>query len=291
MKHFLSLFFIFIAVFFGKAQERFLIEETDSIQLFETYLSNTSTNNIFPSFYKNGLLYVSDFESKGYKLFYSDLYSTSEKVGINGRFNFGSASVFENEIYFTGTTSTYGSGIYKGVFEDLKVKKIKKLDFCDPNFTYSDPFISANGQQMLIVSSEKNVLHIVEYIKNEANEWEVKSIPYISHPSFEIMNPTLYNENTLYFSSNMNDGKVTGVVYDKTTEGEIIVSEIKREQGDFNIFKIERTNNRWGVPIKVNALNSEFDELGVLFDSDKSGYLTSRRYNSNDNIYYFILKY
>jgi hypothetical protein len=291
MKYFLSLFFIVFILFFGKAQEHFLIEETDSIQLFETYLSNTSTNNVFPSFYKNGLLYVSNFESKGFKLFYSDLFSITEKVGIGSKFNFGSVSVFENEIYFTGTTNTYNSAIYQGVFEDFKVKKLTKLDFCNPGFTYSDPFISENGEQMVLVSSEKNVLHIVELVKNEANEWVVKSVPYISHPAFEIMNPTLYNENTIYFSSNMNDGKVTGVIYNTTSEGKIIVSEIKREQGDFNIYKIERNGKNWGIPIKVIELNSEFDELGVLFDSDKSGYLTSRRYNSNDNIYYFILKH
>jgi hypothetical protein len=290
MKYFLSLFFVFITIFFGRAQERFLIEENDSLQLFETYLSNTSINNVFPSFYNNGLLYVSNFESKNYKLFYSDLYAVTEPVSIGSRFNFGSVSVFENEIYFTGITNFFNAAIYRGVLDDLKVKKIKKLDFCRSEYSYTDPFISANGKQMLVVSNEKDVPHIIEFVKNDVNEWERRSVPFISHPNFEIMNPTLYNENTIYFSANINEGKIAGVSYETTSEGEIIVTEIQREQSEFNIYKIERINDQWGIPIKAKALNTEFDELGVLFDSDISGYLTSRRYNSNDNIYYFILK-
>lgn len=282
------LFFLF---FSSNAQERYLIVETDSIQLFETYLSNTSTNNIFPSFYNNGLLYVSNFNSKNYRLLYSNLTSPSQKIAVGSKFNFGSASVYENEIYFTGSSSNYNSVIYKGIIEGVKVSKIKKLRFCNPLFSYTDPFISANGKQMVLVSSEKNRIHILEFVKNKNNEWEKRSVPFISHPSFEIINPTLYDENTIYFSSNIFEGEITEVVYSKTNEGKIVVSEVHREEGDFNIYVIKRVHDSWGIPQKVNAFNSEFDELGVLFDSEKSGYLTSRRYNSNDNIYYFKLKY
>lgn len=291
----LTLFFVCF-MFSAEAQEMYLIEETDSIQIFETYLSNTSKGNVFPTFYKNGLLYVSKNKSNEYQLFYSNLQSESLKIGLGSKFNFGAATVYNSEIYFTGISKSsddrgfFNSTIYKGILEDIKVTKVKKLDFCNRNFSYTDPSISANGKQMVVVSTEKNIPHIIEFEKNSANEWVKKSIVYISHPNFDIINPTIYNENTIYFSSNFFNGKITGVFYETNEKGEIVVSNVKREQGDFNIYKIVRSNNSWGIPIKANEFNSEFDDLGVLFDTDKSGYITSFRYNANDNIYYFVLK-
>ncbi len=291
----LTLFFVFF-MFSALAQEMYLIEETDSIQIFETYLSNTSTGNVFPTFYKNGLLYVSKNKSNEYQLFYSNLKSESVKIALGSKFDFGAATVYNSEIYFTGISKSsddrgyFNSTIYKGILEDFKVTKIKKMKFCDRNFSYTDPSISANGKQMVVVSTEKNIPHIIEFEKNNTDEWVKKSIVYISHPNFDIINPTIYNENTIYFSSNFLNGKITGVSYETNENGEIVVSKINREEGDFNIYKIVRSNNIWGIPIKVNEFNSEFDDLGVLFDTDKSGYLTSFRYNANDNIYYFVLK-
>ena len=128
----LQLFFIFFMLS-ATAQEMYLIEETDSIQLFETYLSNTSTSNVFPAFYKNGLIYVSKYKDNFYNLFYSDLQSASIKISLGNRFQFGAAVIHETEIYFTGiskrmdTKGYFNSTIYKGIMEDLKVKKIEKL--------------------------------------------------------------------------------------------------------------------------------------------------------------------
>jgi len=154
-------FFLILFIFCANAQELFLIEETDSIQLFETHLSNTSESNVFPAFYKEGLIYVSNYKSNDHKLYYSDLQLPSLKISLGSKFNFGAATVFENEIYFTGNSKKmdkYGynnSTIYKGIFEDLKVSKIKKLEFCDYNYSYSDPSISADGNNYwLLVQKE-----------------------------------------------------------------------------------------------------------------------------------------
>ncbi|MBG7629055.1 MAG: hypothetical protein IZT56_01360 [Bacteroidetes bacterium] len=289
-------FFLILFIFCANAQELFLIEETDSIQLFETHLSNTSESNVFPAFYKEGLIYVSNYKSNDHKLYYSDLQLPSLKISLGSKFNFGAATVFENEIYFTGNSKKmdkYGynnSTIYKGIFEDLKVSKIKKLEFCDYNYSYSDPSISTDGKQLLVVSSERDRFHIIEFVRNDIGQWEKQSVVFISHPHFDIINPTIYDENTVYFSTNIYNGKIIGVKYSNDEKGEVVVEEVKREEGDFNIYKIERTNGNWGIPVKAHEFNTEYDELGVLFDSDKSGYLTTFRYNSNDNIYYFILK-
>ena len=39
----------------------------------------------------------------------------------------------------------------------------------------------------------------------------------------------------------------------------------------------------------MSILNSEFDDVGVLFLTETTGYLTSFRYDDSDNIYYFKL--
>lgn len=283
----IPMLFLFLKV---TGQDLFLIKETDSISLYETYLANSSTGNVFPYFYKNGLIYVSNNKTSGYNLYFSDLNSKAKKIGLGLKFNFGAATIFENEIYFTGKTKTNNSTIYKGVIEDLKVSKVEKLEICDEKFSYTDPHISVDGKQMVLVSTEKQILHILELVRNNENKWVKKGAIFISHPNFDIINPTIYNENTIYFSSNIYKGKIKKVEYSTNPNGELKVEQIHREEGDFNIYKIIRTNGRWGIPAIVPEFNSKFDELGVLFDSDNSGFLTSYRFNSNDNIYYFILK-
>ena len=61
------------------AQEK-LISETDSIAIFETYISLNSTENIAPIIYNDGLIYASANKSNYYKLYYSDLKSKSKKM-------------------------------------------------------------------------------------------------------------------------------------------------------------------------------------------------------------------
>ena len=278
------------------AQEKILISENDSIRIFETYISLNSSGNIFPTIYNEGLIYASNYKSNNYKLLYSDLKSESQKFKIGPKYNLGAVAIFKNEIYFTGVTkklSSFGTNnytIYKGIIEDSKVKKIERLSICSLDFSYTYPTISKDGSKLLVVSNEKGRLHLLEFIRNEANQWEKGEVVYISHPEFEIINPTFYDENTIYFASNIYDGKITSVVYITDDEGKAKVSEVNREQGSFNIYKIEKINGIWRIPIKLDEFNSDFDDLGVIFIDKKSGYLNSFRYSDSDNIYYFELK-
>ncbi|UMB59619.1 hypothetical protein MHL31_11065 [Lutibacter sp. A80] len=280
------------------AQERQLISENNDLSLFETYISLNSEGNIFPTIYGEGLIYASNYKSNDYKLLYSDLKSESQKIKIGSKYNLGAAAIFKNEIYFTGITkklSTSGTNnftIYRGIIEDFKVKKIKRLPVCNLDFSYTYPTISKDGSKMLVVTNEKEHLHLLEFIRNTNNQWEKGEVIYISHPEFEIINPTFYNENTIYFASNIYDGEVTGVVYTMDNEGINQITELIKEQGSFNIYKIEKNTNNghWGIPIKVDQFNSDFDDLGVIFINKNSGYLNSFRYSDADNIYYFELK-
>lgn len=283
-------------VFEIKAQSNNLIFENDDIRIFESYISFNSAGNIFPTLYNEGLIYASNYNSNNYKLFYSNLKSESQKFKIGSKYNLGAVTIFNNEIYFTGITkklSAFGTNnftIYKGKIEKFKVKEIEQLPICSLDFSYTYPTISKDGSRMTVVTNERGYLHLLELKRNENNEWEKGEVVYISHPEFEIINPTYYNENTIYFASNLYDGKITRVAYDQNEKGEFLITEVEREQGSFNIYKIVKKNGIWGVPIKLAKFNSEFDDLGVVFINENSGYITSFRYSNADNIYYFELK-
>jgi hypothetical protein len=279
-----------------KAQEKLLISENEGLKLFETHISLNSTGNIFPTIYNQGLIYASNYKSSNYKLFYSNLESESQKFKIGSKYNLGAVAIFNNEIYFTGITkklSALGTNnytIYKGKIEDFKVKEIAKLPVCSLDFSYTYPTISKDGQKMLVITNEKGRLHLLELIRTKNNEWEKGEVVNISHPEFEIINPTYYNENTIYFASNINNGKITRVAYDTGEEGEIHITEVEREKGSFNIYKIEKKGKSWGIPVKMDIFSSDFDDLGVIFINENSGYLTTYRYSDSDNIFYFELK-
>ncbi|MEX1381994.1 hypothetical protein [Lutibacter sp.] len=287
---------VVLNVFEIKAQFNNLIFENDDIRIHETYLTLNSTGNIFPTIYNKGLIYASNHNRNNYKLFYSNLKSESQKFKIGSKYNLGAVAIFNNEIYFTGVTkklSTFGTNnftIYKGKIRDFKVKEIVQLPICNLDFSYTYPTISKDGSKMTVVTNERGRLHLLELKRTKNNEWEKGDVVYISHPEFEIINPTYYNETTIYFASNIYDGKVTRVAYDTNENGEFLISEVEREQGSFNIYKIEKNNGIWGIPIKLDFFNSDFDELGVIFINGNSGYLTSFRYSNTDNIYYFELK-
>ena len=63
------------------------------------------------------------------------------------------------------------------------------------------------------------------------------------------------------------------------------------EEGVFNIYKTNRVNGKWTLPQKVTVFNSKFDDLSVIFKTERTGFLNTFRYDNTDNIYYFELKY
>lgn len=277
------------------AQENALIHETDSIKLFDTHLSINTSENMFPIIYGDGLIYSSTHKANTYNLFYSDLQSKSKKIKITSRFFLGPVAVFDQEIYFTGNSRSLSHEgynnltIYKGSLDNLKVAKPRELPILNKDFEYSHPSISKEGDMMVVVSDEKGTYHLLELIRNENDEWERGGVIFIAQPNFMLLNPTLYDKNTIYFSTNYFEGKVNEVKR-KFVEGKLEYIEIFREKGVFNIYKTVKINGIWQLPKKAQEFNSDFDDLGVIFKTEKSGYLTTYRYNNTDNIYYFELK-
>lgn len=278
------------------AQEK-LISETDSIAIFETYISLNSTENIAPIIYNDGLIYASANKSNYYQLYYSDMKSKSKKIKIGSNYKSGLVAVYKNEIYFTDilqnsiSDSSINLAINNGKIEDFKVSKARTLPICKKEFYYEYPAISRDGKQMAIVTNENGMIHLLELTLNNENEWVRSSVVFIAQVNFNIINPTFYNENTIYFSSNMISGKtnINKVKY-KIEDGEPIITNVIYETDVYNIYKISRIKGRWQLPEKQTILNSDFDDLGVVFKTEKSGYINTFRYDNTDNIYYFELK-
>ena len=279
-----------------KAQQKAPIIKTDSITIYDTYLSLNSTNNISPVIYNNGLIYASVNKYGYYKLYFSDLKNAPKKIKINKGNDIISSAIYNTEIYFTKSNNYVKNNeqfsnmaIYKGVLNNFKVSKVKMLPVCEKEYSYAHPSISKDGQSMVMVSNEKGLYHLLELNRNENNEWLKGDVIFISQPSFSILNPTYYDKNTIYFSSNKKDGPIQSIkdIYNK---GEIVSRKFYAEEGDYNIYKIEKENGLWKLPIIVNELNSSFDDLSVVFTTKNSGYLSSFRFDNTDNIYFFELK-
>ncbi len=290
------MFCIFLGSLASYAQKGALISENDTIAIFESIVSKKSAENLYPTPYKNGLLYTSAFKSDYYRLVFSDGKEDPKRIRISKKFQLGPVSIFENEIYFTGMSRYMNANgephltILKGIIEDFKVTKSKELDVCLAGYTYAHASVSSDGKSMVVVTNENDVYHLLEFKRNEKNEWERGKPIFITQLNFKILNPVFVGDNTVYFSSNIFDGKESDREYEQVDEKLVLVG-VRRENVSFNIYKIQKgTNNVWSIPKKVEALSSESDDLGVQFIDEKSGYLSTYRYDNTNNIFFFELK-
>ena len=287
-------FITLIAIIKINAQQNTLIFENDSIAIYDTQISLNSKENISPVIYKNGLIYASANLAGFYKLYYSDLKNKPQKIKLSNKFEKGQVAVFKDEIYVTKNNSNsnlevYNFAICKGAFNNLKISNIEQLPICKQGFVYSQPSITKDGSKMVVITNERGLFHLLELKRNENNEWEPTDVVFITQSGFKILNPTFYNENTIYFSSNISEAKIDRVEY-TIENNKPVINNVYYNTGDFNIFKTIKVEGKWSLPQKVSVFNSEFDDLSVVFKTEKTGYLNTFRYDDTDNIYYFELK-
>lgn len=278
------------------AQKGDLIFENDTVAIYESIVSKKTSENLYPHTYKNGLLYTSAHKSDYYKLMFSDGNEKPKKIRISNRFQLGPVSIFENEIYFTGMSKYMTANgqphltILKGKIEDFKVTKAKELKGLIDGYTYAHANISPDGKTMVLVTNENDRYHLLEFKRNEKNEWEKGEPIFITQLNFKILNPVFVGDDTIYFSSNIFNGNEGNRQYEKVDDKMVLVG-VENNNVSFNIFKLERgEGNKWSIPLKVEALSSNFDDLGVHFIDEKSGYLSTYRYDNTNNIFYFELK-
>lgn len=278
------------------AQKGELIFENDTIAIFESIVSKNSSENLYPFPYKNGLLYTSANNSDYYRLLFSNGIDKTKRIRISKRYQLGPVSIFKNEVYFTGMSRYMTAegephlSIFRGELDEFKVNKAKELDFCIDGYTYAHANISEDGQSMVVVTNENDVYHLLELNRNDKNEWERGETVFITQLNFKILNPVYQGNDVMYFSSNVFDGNEGNKRYEQVGDKMVLV-DIDKVDMSFNIYKIKRNKNGgWSIPMKVDALSSEFDDLGVCFINDKSGYLSTYRYDNTNNIFYFDLK-
>jgi len=289
MKKIVLITFVIFSIFKVRSQDKILISETENIKIFETNLSLESNGNVWPTIYNEGLIFSSN--KRNNKYFFTDFKLYPTRFKTSSKNTTGPFAIFNSEIYFTGLSkSKINLAVYKGKIDEFGIIEAEELPILKLDFSYADPAISKDGNRMIVVANEKGFPHILELIRNRKNEWEKGSVIYISNPQFEILSATIFDENTIYFSSNASSGKIEEVLY-TLDNGKFAVSEFVIEKSSFNIYKTIRNNGIWQLPVKVSMFNSEFDDLGVVFKTPKSGYLNSFRYNNSDNIYYFELKH
>ena len=89
----------------------------------------------------------------------------------------------------------------------------------------------------------------------------------------------------------MNKGKINiGRVNYNSKYEQPIIQDVVYEKGVYNIYKKTRIYGRWQLPEKQTIFNSDFDDFGVVFKTEKSCYMNTFRYDNTDNIYYVELK-
>jgi len=232
-------------------------------------------NDFAPTLFKNGILFVSDRDenSEFYNLYFSDFKSKPKKIKIkNQRFHIGQIYYdTSNKIaYITKTSneiskdsSTYNLAVYSAKIKGnkrKKIKRLKKLNFCNPNYSYG--YAQIYDKQLIIHSNENNEYSLSSYQQIE-KKWVKKKVIY--KDKYPILNPSFIDKSTIIFASKRPGGL-----------------------GGIDLYKIQKNDDeKWSEPINLKKFNSEFDELSLLYINDNEGYISSNRIDNKDHIFKF----
>lgn len=151
-----------------------------------------------------------------------------------------------------------------------------KLVMSDSTTNVGQPSISKDELTLLFSSDMKgsNGGKDIWIARRESKDLEfgkpVPLGPEVNTPGDELF-PYLYNDTTLYFSSNGYEG-----------------------YGGWDIYKSEKRKNSWSKPENLKSpFNSGYDDFGIIIQKpDEEGYFTSNRPGGQggDDIYHFTLK-
>ncbi len=285
-----------------KNQEQFYSDTT--LYTIETLKFNTPGDNFFcPTFYRSGIVFLSDKTYKGLHRTVSDgtgkryldlFYAKKTERGnwldvdplrgdLNGKYNEGPA-VFSsdyNTMYFT--RNNYESNKVEKNVNNVNVLKIYKAEFSEGlwvlrddmyfnsgEFSVGHPAISKDESTFYFVSDMPwgyggTDIYTVKYLGG--NNWSqpVNLGPNVNTEGNEMF-PFLLNDSTLYFSSNGLEGV-----------------------GGLDIYETNFKNDAWTKPFNLGVpINSSQDDFSFILDTTSlSGYFTSSRNGISDKIYSF----
>ncbi|MEO8147631.1 MAG: OmpA family protein [Bacteroidia bacterium] len=290
-----------------------LMTSCDSISLFyrdsDLYkislapFNATNYNSYSPTFFKTGIVFVSDRYSdvsknnnskwtggKCFDLYYAKKTEAGNWLDVeplygslNEPFNEGPA-VFNHDystVYFTRNSLEKGKltknskdinvlKIYKGIIENNEWKTVGELSFNNDNYSVGHPALSKDGSIIFFVSDMPwgyggSDIYKVRYINGRWSSPENLG-PGVNTAGNEAF-PFVVGDTTLYYAS---DGRF-GL-------------------GGMDLFQSDFVDDKWqpaqnlGVPV-----NSTADDFGYITnDKGKSGFFTSNRNSKFDRIYSFI---
>ena len=156
--------------------------------------------------------------------------------------------------------------LFMAVKSNGKWKKFKRLPFCNPAYTFGHPSYDAKENKLYFASNRPGGkgLRDIYYVSIVKGKWsEPTAVPGINTANDEKF-PFAIGGN-VFFSSDREKGN-----------------------GDMDIFY--STPSTADYPIRLEGVNSEFDDFGVFLLPDLSaGYLSSNR-DGSDDLYYFTIK-
>ncbi len=265
---------------------------------------NTPGENYFsPTFYRSGIVFLSDKNYKGANHAKSDLtgkryldmfYVKKTDHGnwidpepirgnVNGKFNEGPLvfSRDNNTMYFT--RNNYMSNAVEKNKRNVNVLKIYKAEmmeglwrikgemfFNSGDFSVGHPALSQDSQTMFFTSDMpwgygKTDIYMVKSL-GENNWSQPINLGANVNTEGNEMFPFLQNDSTLFFAS---DG-LKGL-------------------GGLDIFISRKTNDQWGPPVNLGRpINSSMDDFSYIIDSSNvNGYFSSNRESVEDKIFSF----
>jgi len=263
---------------------------------------NEGVNVFSPTYYKNGILFVSDMHHKGmsnlksdisgnqyFDLFYGEKSSNGNWMeavplggDVNGKFNEGPLA-FDKEsgmLYFT--RNNYISNkieknkksfnvlkIFEAKIENTSATIVGPLKLGSDEYSVGHPTLNSKGDVMYFIANLPWGYGGTDIYKTTKvnNVWSApENLGNVINSSGNEMFPFIFNDSTIYFSSDGNFGL-----------------------GGLDIYESNFINGAWTTPYNIGyPVNSSQDDFGYICDSTGyNGLFSTSRGDGFDKIYEF----
>lgn len=279
------------------------IPNNDKVFILNEHTVNTSGLEYSPTFYENGIVFISTDSKSSKKIFDQRQGKKTSSILIARR---GTDGVLSSpEVFAAELTTSYNEG-------PASFDRANEIIYYSTNH-------QKNGKKMK--AKDGLVKQKIELAKNKDGKWsEIEDLPF-NNVEYSTCHPTIsVDGNVLYFASNKPDGFGGMDIYMAKkigdTWGEAInlgasinsdkdeafpfihpngtlyfSSNGKNSIGGFDIFYSKQVNNRFEEAKNIGKpFNSESDDFGFILDLErKNGYFTSNRKGGKgeDDIYSF----
>ncbi len=279
-----------------------LYEKGGEVEVINATKINSKGLDFSPAYYQNGIVFASSRYKNGerdkkinetyFELFYAEmdedgvpLEPKDFSLQVNSHLHEGPVSFNRRGdlMYFTrnhinkGVRKANSKGqtvlkIYEAKKGPTDWKDVVELSFCDDEYNYAHPSLSADGSKLFFASDAPGGmggmdLYMVERV---GDQWSTpvnlgKDVNTAGNEVF----PFIHSSGNLFFSSNGWSGA-----------------------GGLDLFMVDIGSRKWGQVTNLGEpFNSERDDLGLILDpAGNKGYFSSNRRGGagKDDIYMFI---